>query len=76
MVCTTFSSSIHHQTLGLLLLWVAAIVNNAAITINVQIFPWDAALNSFEYILEVGLPDHMAVLFYFSRHLHTVFHSC
>ena len=34
-------------------------------TINVQIFPWDPALNSFEYILEVGLPDHMTVLFYF-----------
>ena len=51
-------------------------MNNAAITINVQIFPWDPALNSFDYVLEVGLLDHMAILFYFLRRLHTVFHSC
>lgn len=40
-----------NKHLGCFYFWVVAIVNNAAITINVQIFPWDAA-EFFEYILE------------------------
>ena len=45
---------------------VVAIMNNAVMKVGVQIYLWDTDFIAFEYVLSVGLLDHIVVLFLIS----------